>query len=156
VGDAAGRAIATQLAGFLATGTGSGEPEGITVGGTSALTAAATTSITFEEVKELAYSLVPGARKGAVFTGGSGVTLALAQMRNDNGDFVWQPAVALNQADTLLGHAYYEDAAMPNMTAGLKPLAFWAPDYFWVRVVSGGSNGGIELAFSSEFESRRT
>jgi HK97 family phage major capsid protein len=154
VGDAAGRAIATLLATYLATGAGPGSslPEGLTVGGTSALTSGSAVSISYDEAYQLAYSLVPGARKGAVWTGGSGVTLHLAQMVNDAGDHVWQPSVALGQPDTLLGHAYYEDAAMPAMTAGLKPLAFWNPEFFWVRLVDGNRNGGIDLAFSSDYE----
>lgn len=149
VGDAAGRAIATKLGGYLATGTGSGEPEGVTVGSTLGVTAQAVDSVTFGEVIELYYAVLPGARKNGTWVAGSDTILSIAQMTNDNGDYIWKPAVDQGRPDTLLGKPIFEDADFPSLGTGNKVMVFGDFDYYWLRIVARGNTGGILVELDS-------
>lgn len=52
-------------------------------------------------------------------------TLALIrQLRNANGDMLWQAGLAAGQPNTLLGYPIAEDENMPNVGANAYPMAF--------------------------------
>ena len=150
VGDAAGRAIGTLLGQYLATGTGSGEPEGITIGSTSAATCASKTVFTLNELKTLYYSVPAGARRNGCFIMGTDSIALLATLIDDNGNYIWQPALIAGQPDTLFGRPCLEDCHMPSLASGNRPIVFGdLSNYFYIRTVDRATSGGILLEFDS-------
>ena len=121
---AAGRAIATLLADYLATGTGSSQPEGATVAAAVGVTTAAVDDFTMDEIIELYDDLLPGARKNGTWVAGPASILILVRTKSGDGDYLWSPAVAAGQPDTLLGKPVYEEADFPTLPTGNAPVVF--------------------------------
>ena len=151
VGDCAGRAIATKLAGYLATGTGSGEPEGITIGGVEGKVAASATTFTYPELQDLYLSVLPAVRQVGVWEVGSQAYSIIFKMTDDNGRPLLQPAIGLGAPETLMGRPIYQDATMPDCTGtSHRPIVFGdLGNFYWIRMVDRANNGGILLEFDS-------
>lgn len=148
--DLAGRSLGAKMAGYLGdidVGTGSSAPAAITVGVTSAVTAASTTAVTMDELKTLYYSVLPGYRAQGKWIANSAVTLATALMKDDNGNYMWHPSVLAGQPDTFMGKPWFEDAYFDASASGNIPVVFGdVAAAYWVRRI-----GGIEVGFSRDF-----
>lgn len=62
---------------------------------------------------------------------------AAKKLKNDNGDLMWVPGVALRAPDTINGHRYVVNDDMDTLGAGKKPMAFGDFRSIKVRIVSG-------------------
>lgn len=146
----AGRALAAKKAAYLAasaTGTGSSCPHAITVHATSALTAASQTDVTMDELKQLFYSVLPAYRQNGSWLACSSLTLKIAQKKDDEGVYMWQPSNTAGEPDMLFGRAFREDAYMPAAASTTKSIGFGdVGAAFLVRNV-----GGREISFSRDF-----
>ena len=124
------------------TGNGTGKPLGIlapTGGAQNGVTAASATAITMDEVIDLFYSLRAPYRKRAVFMVNDATVKAIRQLKNGNGDYLWQPSITAGAPDMLLGRPVYTSAYMPTIAAGAKPILFGDLGYYWVADREGRS-----------------
>ena len=145
----AGRAIGIKQAGYLADvdlGDGSSKPHAITIHSILGCTAVSQTAPTVDEVFTLYYSLLPQYRMNAAFVGNSTITLQMALAKDDEGRYLWTPALSANEPDRLLGKPWYEDAYMDVSTTGNIPLVCFDPSCYVVRYA-----GGTEVSFSRDF-----
>jgi HK97 family phage major capsid protein len=147
----AGRAIAAKVNPYFTdpdTGDGSSKPAAVQVGCTSALTAASYSALTLEELKQLYYTVLPVYRANGKWVGNSALTLAIAQMRDDTGAFIWQPSLASAEPDRFMGKPWFEDAYMDSFATGNEPVIFGdiAAGYT-VRY----AHGGMQFIASKEF-----
>ena len=124
------------------TGDGSGKPLGVlaaTGGAQTGVTAASGTALTMDEIMDLFYSLRAPYRKNAVFIMNDSTIKAIRKLKNNNGDYLWQPSVQAGQPDRLLNRPLYTSAFMPEIEAGAKTILFGDLGYYWVADRQGRS-----------------
>ena len=128
------RVGAAEEEAFL-TGNGTGKPLGLLAasgGAETGVTAASATAITMDEVLDLYYSLRAPYRRSSVFIMNDATVKALRKLKNNTGDYIWQPSVKEGEPDRLLGRPIYTSAFMPAMAAGEKPIIFGDLSYYWI------------------------
>lgn len=146
----AGIALGEKMASYLGdidVGTGANSiPAAITVGATSAVTAASKTAVTVNELKELFYSVLPVYRRNGEWIANSALTLALAQSTDDMGQYLWQPSNIASAPEIFMGKPWIEDAYFDASAAGNIPVVFGDVNRaYLVRLV-----GDIDISFSAE------
>ncbi len=124
------------------TGDGSGKPLGVlaaTGGAETGVTAASATAITMDEIMDLFYSLRAPYRKNAVFIMNDSTIKAIRKLKNQTGDYLWQPSVQAGQPDRLLNRPLYTSTFMPEIEGGAKTILFGDLGYYWVADRQGRS-----------------
>ena len=124
------------------TGDGSGKPLGVlaaTGGAETGVTTASASALTMDEIMDLFYSLRAPYRKNAVFIMNDSTIKAIRKLKNNNGDYLWQPSVQAGQPDRLLNRPLYTSAFMPEIEAGAKTILFGDLGYYWVADRQGRS-----------------
>ncbi|MBP2656776.1 MAG: phage major capsid protein [Firmicutes bacterium] len=123
-------------------GDGSGKPTGIfhnTAGAGVGVMAASTTTITFDEIMDLYYSLKSPYRKSAVFVTNDATVKAIRKLKDGNGQYLWQPSVTAGEPDTLFSRPVKTSAYVPSLAASAKVIAFGDFSYYWVADRQGRS-----------------
>lgn len=116
-------------------GDGVGKPIGIfseTGGAEIGVTAASATAITADELIDLFYSLKAPYRKNAVWVLNDATVKAIRKLKDNNGNYLWQPAITANTPDTILGKPVFTSSYVPTIAAGAKTIAFGDFSYYWV------------------------
>lgn len=116
-------------------GDGVGKPVGIfnaTGGAEVGVTTANATSITADELIDLFYSLKAPYRKKAVWVLNDATIKAIRKLKDNNGNYLWQPALTANTPDTILGRPVFTSSYVPTIAAGAKTIAFGDFDYYWI------------------------
>ena len=112
--DQFGKALANAEEDAFLNGTGHGQPLGLfaeTGGGTPALSAA---SINADHIMQLIYALKRPYRKSARFIMHDKVIAAIRQLKDNNGVYLWQPALTSGEPDKLLGYDVYTSPFCPE------------------------------------------
>ena len=111
-------------------GTGSGQPQGVTVGATLGTTGATgeTTSIITDDLYNLEHSVDPAYRvKNAKWMFADSTLKVIKKLKDSTGRMLWQPALAgmANPVpDTIDGFAYEINQDMPAMAASAASVLF--------------------------------
>ncbi|MBQ3023140.1 MAG: phage major capsid protein [Clostridia bacterium] len=124
------------------TGDGKGKPLGIlaaTGGAQTGVTAASATAITADEVIDLFYSLAAPYRKNAVWVLNDATVKLIRKLKDNSGQYLWQPSLTAGTPDTLLGRPIKTSAFMPTAAAGAKTIAFGDFGYYWIADRQGRS-----------------
>lgn len=130
--------LGRAMAGYLATGTGTSQPQGITVGLSSGVTAAAVAAVTLNELIDLEYSVDAAYREGGNcrFIANEAIFKGLRKLVDDNQRPLWEPSLQIGQSDTFLGYPVAVDNKLPAPAAGTIPLVFGdISEAFVVRLV---------------------
>ena len=135
------RRIGTKEEEAFLIGDGKGKPTGIFAATGSAENGATTTgaAITFDDVIELFYSLKSSYRKKAVWVLNEQTVKALRKIKDNTGNFIWQPSVSAGLPDTILNRPYVTSVYAPTIAAGAKAIAFGDYSYYWVADRQGRS-----------------
>lgn len=64
---------------------------------------------------------------------------ALRKLKDNNGQYLWQPSLTAGAPDTLLNRPVYTSAFMPALAAGAKSILFGDLSYYWVADRQGRS-----------------
>ena len=122
-------------------GDGKGKPTGIfnATGGAEDGTSTTGTSITFDDVMELFYSLRSSYRKKAVWVLNDSTVKALRKLKDNTGNYIWNPSVQAGVPDTILNRPYKTSSYVPEIKAGNKCMAFGDFSYYWVADRQGRS-----------------
>lgn len=129
-----GQAIANAEEEAFLTGDGTGKPTGLlhdTLGGQVGVTTAGT-SITADEILDLVYNLKRPYRAKAAFLTADSTLAAIRKLKGDDGQYLWQPALAAGEPDRLLGYPVYTSAYMPTVAAGESVLCLGDYSYYYV------------------------
>ena len=116
-------------------GDGTKKPTGVlaaTGGAQVGKTTAAATAITLDEILDLYYSLRSPYRAKAVFITNDTTVKAIRKLKDNNGQYLWQPAITASTPDTILGRPIYTSAYVPAIAAGAKTVAFGDFSYYWI------------------------
>lgn len=121
-------------------GNGTGKPVGIfnaTGGAEVGVTAASATAITADEIIDLFYSLKAPYRKNAVWILNDATIKAIRKLKDNNGNYLWQPSLTAGSPDTILGRPVYTSSYVPTIAAGAKTIAFGDFSYYWIADRAG-------------------
>lgn len=124
------------------TGNGTGKPLGIlatTGGAETGVTSAAATAVTADELIDLFYSLKAPYRKNAIWVLNDSTVKAIRKLKDQNGQYLWQPSMVAGTPDTILGRPVKTSAYMPALAAGSKSIAFGDFGYYWIADRQGRS-----------------
>lgn len=137
-GERCGERIGRILADHFTTGTGSGQPNGMVTAATSGVTAASATAIAANELIELQHSVDPAYRNGP----GAGwmfhdtILLAIRKLKDDDGQYMWQPGMRADAPDQLLGKPYTINQSMAStIEASAKTVLFGLLSKYIIRDV---------------------
>lgn len=135
------RRIGTKEEEAFLIGDGKGKPTGIFAATGGAENGATTTgaAITFDDVIELFYSLKSPYRKKAVWVLNEQTVKALRKIKDNTGNFIWQPSVSAGLPDTILNRPYVTSVYAPTIAAGAKAIAFGDYSYYWIADRQGRS-----------------
>ena len=122
---------------FLA-GDGKNKPMGVFSSAESGVTTAGA-AITFDDVMDLYHSLRTPYRSKAVWILNDTTVKALRKLKDNNGNYIWQPSVQLGQPDMILNRPYYTSPFVPDIAAGKKVIAFGDFSYYWIADRQGRS-----------------
>lgn len=129
------RRIGTKEEEAFFTGDGSGKPLGVLAdkgGAEIGVTAASASAITSDELLDLYYSLFSPYRKKAVWVVNDSTVKAIRKLKDNNGQYLWQPGLIANAPDTILGRPVKTSAFMPSIAAGAKSIIFGDFNYYWI------------------------
>lgn len=124
------------------TGDGTGKPLGIlaaTGGAETGITAASATAITADELIDLFYSLKAPYRRNAVWVLNDSTIKAIRKLKDNQGQYLWQPSLTAGAPDLLLGKPVRTSAYMPAIAADAKTVAFGDFSYYWIADRQGRS-----------------
>ena len=151
VGRQAGAQIAFVAGSAMTLGTGTVQPQGFVSAATglSTATKAGTVSATFFDALDLAtvlYALNPSYRNtNTVWHASTTAVSKLRKLQDLNGQFVFQPALAAGQPDTLMGYRLKENVHMAAVASASKSVAIIHEPSYYVRELP------IEVASSQDY-----
>ena len=119
------------------TGTGAGQPRGIVTAATSGLTTASATAIADTEIIRLIHSVDPAYRtQGCGFMAHDNIWLAIRQLKDSQGRFIWVPGLSDGQLNQCLGFPTFTNQHMDSTVATTKKtLLFGQLNKYKVREV---------------------
>ena len=122
-------------------GDGAGKPVGIfhTTGGAEVGVTTAGAAITMDELMDLFYSLKSPYRRNAVFVTNDATVKAIRKLKDNNGQYLWQPSVTAATPDTILNRPVKTSAYVPVIASAAKTIAFGDFGYYWVADRQGRS-----------------
>ena len=127
-----GRRIGTKEEEAFINGNGSSKPTGILASAEVGVTTASDKAITADELIDLFYSLKGVYRRNAVWVLNDTTVKAIRKLKDNNGQYIWQPALKDGDHDTLLGRPILTTGAMPDIAADAKPVIFGDLSYYWI------------------------
>ena len=71
-------------------------------------------------------------RKKAVWVVNDSTIKAIRKLKDNNGQYLWQPGLIANAPDTILGRPVKTSAFMPSIAAGAKSIIFGDFNYYWI------------------------
>ena len=151
VGRQAGAQIAFVAGSAMAIGTGTVQPQGFVSAATglSTATKSGTVTATFFDALDLAtvlYALNPSYRNtNTVWHASTTAVSKLRKLQDLNGQFVFQPALAAGQPDTLMGYRLKENVHMAAVASASKSVAIVHEPSYYVRELP------IEVASSQDY-----
>lgn len=115
-------------------GNGTTQPTGIFTanGGTVGVTAASATAITVDEIISLVHALKAPYRKNAKFLMNDATVAILRKLKDQNGQYLWQPSIQAGTPDRLLGYEIYTSPYVPVAQAGALTIAFGDFKNYWI------------------------
>ena len=125
--------------GAFTTGTGSSQPQGVSVGATTGKTAASATAITADEVIDLYHSLSYLYRSNAVWMMNDSTIAAIRKLKDGDSQYLWQPGLSAGQPDTILGRPVITNNSMPTAAADAATIVIGDFSYYWIADRAGVS-----------------
>ena len=133
-------------------GDGKGKPLGVRAAAGGAETgapAASATAVTADELMDLFYSLKAPYRRKSVWVLNDSTIKAIRKLKDNNGQYLWQPSLAAGTPDMILGRPIKTSAYMPAMAAGAKTIAFGDFSYYWIADRQGRSFKRLNELFAA-------
>ena len=141
-----GKALSNAEEDAFINGTGVGQPLGIlaeTGGAQVGVTSASSTKVTADEIINLVYSLKRPYRKNAVFLANDVCVAELRKLKDNNGQYLWQPSLQAGEPDRVLGYKIYTSPYFPVPTVGGTAVAFG--DFSYYNIGDRGTRSFAEL-----------
>ncbi len=125
------RRIGTKEEEAFLVGDGNHKPLGVFQGAEVGVTAAKT-AITFDDMMDLYHSLRTPYRRNASWILNDSTVKAIRKLKDNNGNYIWQPSVQVGQPDRILSLPYRTSSFVPELAAGNKVIALGDYSYYWI------------------------
>ena len=124
-----GKAIANAEEDAFLNGDGDGKPTGLFADAQVGVTID-TVEIEADDVIDLIYKLKRPYRKKASFIANDSTLAVLRKLKDENGNYLWQPSLQNGEPDRILGYAIRTSQFAPKLAAGKVALAFGDFSYY--------------------------
>lgn len=115
------------------TGSSPTGPNGFVADTTSAVTAAATGAVVWDEIISLHDAVKPGYQRRGTWLMNQSTLSALRKLRTTASTaYIWAPAVLPGTDDRILGKPLKINAAMASMESGVRAITFGDMSYYWI------------------------
>ena len=143
--DQFGKALANAEEDAFLNGDGKGKPMGVfdTTNGGQYNTTTSTANISADDIINLVYTLKRPYRKSAAFITNDKTLASLRKLKDNNGAYLWQPALTAGEPDRLFGYAILTSQFAPEAAAGKPAMAFG--DFSYYNIGDRGSRSMQEL-----------
>lgn len=143
--DQFGKALANAEEDAFLNGDGKGKPMGVfdTTNGGQYNTTTSTANISADDIINLVYTLKRPYRKSAAFITNDKTLASFRKLKDNNGAYLWQPALTAGEPDRLFGYAIHTSQFAPEATAGKAAMAFG--DFSYYNIGDRGSRSMQEL-----------
>ena len=143
--DQFGKALANAEEDAFLNGDGKGKPMGVfdTTNGGQYNTTTSTANISADDIINLVYTLKRPYRKSAAFITNDKTLASLRKLKDNNGAYLWQPALTAGEPDRLFGYAIHTSQFAPEAAAGKAVMAFG--DFSYYNIGDRGSRSMQEL-----------
>lgn len=145
----AGQSLAVITGTAFATGTGSGQPNGLFTAATTGVTAAGAAAVTTDELIDLYHSVIEPYRSRASWLMKDATLKAIRKLKDTTNQYLWQPGLQAGAPDLLLGRPVYVDPNAPAMTTGLDSILFGDVSKYWIREVGGTNVKRLEELYAA-------
>ena len=125
------RRIGTKEEEAFLVGDGKHKPLGVFQGAEVGVTATKT-AITFDDMMDLYHSLRTPYRRNASWILNDSTVKAIRKLKDNNGNYIWQPSVQVGQPDRILSLPYRTSSFVPELAAGNKAIALGDYSYYWI------------------------
>lgn len=132
--------MGTAVNAGLTTGTGTTQPKGIVSASTLGVTGGTGVSgvPTADNLIDLVYSVgSPYRRRGGAWQMKATTLAAVRKLKDTTNNYIWQPALQMNQPDMLIGFPVYENPDMVATGTTAKSIVFGDFSSYYVRQVRG-------------------
>lgn len=147
VGERIGRALSAHLA----SGSGSGQPEGLFTNATTGKTGTTgqTTSVIYDDLIDLIHSVDPAYRTKGRFVMADSSLKVIRKLKDSQNRPLWEPSVQTGVPDNLLAYPVTIDQGAPTMAASAKSIGFGDINAgYIVRQVAGGQLVRLEERYA--------
>ena len=143
--DQFGKALANAEEDAFLNGDGKGKPMGVfdTTNGGQYNTTTSTANISADDIINLVYTLKRPYRKSAAFITNDKTLASLRKLKDNNGAYLWQPALTAGEPDRLFGYAIHTSQFATEAVAGKAAMAFG--DFSYYNIGDRGSRSMQEL-----------
>jgi len=108
----------------MTSGDGVGKPRGILLDAEAGLISAAVGAVTFDDLKDLLYSVKTPYRNRGKFMMNSDSARVLSKIKDTTGNYIWQPAVTAGTPDMLLGKTIEYNDQFADIATAAVPVIF--------------------------------
>ncbi|MFJ6566431.1 phage major capsid protein [Streptomyces sp. NPDC091292] len=147
LGERIGRAVAAHLA----TGSGSGQPEGLFTNATAGKTGAAgqVTSVIYDDLVDVQHSIDPAYRASARWVMSDAALKVIRKLKDTQGRPLWEPSVQAGVPSSLMGAPVLIDNGVPVPAASAKSIGYGdIGAAYVVRQVAGGQMMRLEERYA--------
>lgn len=128
-------AYGKQEGAAVISGTGVKSPQGfLNAAGTVGIVSGHATEISADKLIDLKYAIKTAYAQNGSYILNRSTLGTVRKMKDGNGQYLWASGLAAGRANTIDGQPYAEMPDMPDVGAGLKPVAFgdWKRGYLLV------------------------
>jgi HK97 family phage major capsid protein len=144
------RRIGTKEEESFFLGDGKGKPTGIfNATGGAEIGVTTTATIKSDDLMDLFYSLRSPYRKNAVFVMNDSTVKAIRKLKDNTGQYLWQPSIQVGQPDTILNRPVKTSTYVPAIEANKKAMAFGDFKFYWVADRQGRSFQRLNELFAT-------
>ncbi|MBE6105298.1 phage major capsid protein [Anaerovibrio lipolyticus] len=143
--DQFGKALANAEEEAFLNGDGKGKPAGIfdAEKGGQVNTTTSGNTISADDIITLIYNLKRPYRKSAAFITNDKTLASIRKLKDNNGVYMWQPALTAGEPDRLMGYAVHTSQFAPESATGKPVMAFG--DFSYYNIGDRGSRSMQEL-----------
>jgi len=131
------------------SGDGSGKPTGLLSSAGVGKTTAANNAITADEIIDLFYALKRPYRQRATFLMNDATVKVLRKIKDNQGNYIWQPGLQAGEPDRLLGRPIALTDAMPTIASQAKVVVFGDFSYYYIADRQGRSVQRLDELFAA-------
>jgi HK97 family phage major capsid protein len=133
-----GKALANAEEDAFLNGTGTGQPLGLFAENGGGMAALSTTTLKADDIVSLIYALKRPYRKNSAFIMNDSMIATIRKFKDNNGAFMWQPALTYGEPDKLMGYNVYTSQFCPE-----DKIAFG--DYSYYNIGDRGTRSFKQL-----------